>query len=387
MSAPRLSIIPAGAVTDRSLEPRDLQVLCLFGRHTDKAGWCVRSQVKVAQELGCSRASLQNSIDRLAAAGWLQKKRRDLDVEEAGKQPSRSYSYRVILDRDDYAFDAATARDDDEPDSHAENASEQGGCQPVGTPVPAEKHPGATPCVGTGANTYVGTKNDPLERSHLERERDARARERTARFLAAFELRWPTAAVDDRQRTAYAAEALNEGDQEAALQGIGPFLEDLKTKRGKSGRVPAGWKYLEQRRWELLGKADASDAGPASHPADSPEGRAIIALYGAAGLDALLRATVLRHGVLYCRLPITPRVLAFGELPPREHWHELTRQQAGAWDAFFREMLPNVLVRKTIREGWHMPHQFPPRIDGTWSPPTGPPIQPEPTEDDLADFR
>jgi DNA-binding MarR family transcriptional regulator len=71
LSHPRLSIIPAGAVTDRSLEPRDLQVLCLLGRHTDKAGWCSRSQVKMAREIDCSRGSLQNSLERLVEAGWV----------------------------------------------------------------------------------------------------------------------------------------------------------------------------------------------------------------------------------------------------------------------------------------------------------------------------
>src|SRR5580704_14564608 len=80
LSNPRFSIIPAGAVTDRSLEPRDLQVLCLLGRHTDKAGWCARSQVKMAQELDCSRGSVQNSLDRLSTAGWIEMKRRDVEV-------------------------------------------------------------------------------------------------------------------------------------------------------------------------------------------------------------------------------------------------------------------------------------------------------------------
>lgn len=45
MTDVRFSIIPAGAVLDRRLEPRDLQVLCIFGKHTDKKGWCRRSQV------------------------------------------------------------------------------------------------------------------------------------------------------------------------------------------------------------------------------------------------------------------------------------------------------------------------------------------------------
>lgn len=51
MSGPRLSIIPARAATDKALKPRDLQVLCVLGRHTDDLGWCRRSQVKMANEM------------------------------------------------------------------------------------------------------------------------------------------------------------------------------------------------------------------------------------------------------------------------------------------------------------------------------------------------
>src|SRR5262249_34059920 len=153
-------------------------------------------------------------------------------------QPSASYAYRVRLDRDDYTWDGVVrdAESDDDA-SHAENASDDGGCPPVSTPSEAAQgaqpdgHPGAQPSVGTGAQPYVGTNNDPLERPPLERERDARARERKdrkARFLAAFEARWPTAVADDRQRTAYAAEELSEAEEQAALLGIGPFLENQK---------------------------------------------------------------------------------------------------------------------------------------------------------------
>src|SRR6185437_1986833 len=74
VTGPRLSIIPAGAIFDRTLEPRDLHVLNLLGCHTDKAGWCRRSQVRMAAELGCSRSSVQRSLDRLCEAGWVQKK-------------------------------------------------------------------------------------------------------------------------------------------------------------------------------------------------------------------------------------------------------------------------------------------------------------------------
>lgn len=378
MNGPRFSIIPAGAIFDRTLEPRDLQVIGLLGCHTDKAGWCSRSQVKMARELNCSRGSVQNALDRLCEAGWVEKKRRDVEVEEAGKHPSRAYAYRVLLDRDDFAFESVTRdADDDEDPSHAETASEGAGCQPVGTPpVPTEMAPGCQPCIGTGANTYVGTKNVPLERPPIERERDARARDRKARFIAAFEQRWPTAAADDRQRTGYAAEALTEAEEQSALDGVGPFLENLKRLGRKN--VPAGWRYLEEKRWTLLEQPKA-EAPIGQHATGSREGRAIAMLYEIAGKTDFFHRIVARGGVVYSRIEITPQLLALADLPPRNEWRETAaHNEAGAWNRFIGERLGD-LQRARLVEGDSVPKPFPPKVDGSWSP-TGPP---SPTNDDL----
>jgi hypothetical protein len=97
---PRFSIIPAAAVTDPRLEGRDLQVLCLFGRHIDRNGWCRRSQVKMAGELGCARSTLQASIERLVEAGWLIKRSDKEDVHTPGERTS-AFEYRVMLDTPD----------------------------------------------------------------------------------------------------------------------------------------------------------------------------------------------------------------------------------------------------------------------------------------------
>lgn len=77
MSGPRYSIIPADAVTDRRLEPVDLRVLCLLGRHTNDAGWCSRSQVKMARELGIGRATLQRGLKRLIECGYVEQRAED----------------------------------------------------------------------------------------------------------------------------------------------------------------------------------------------------------------------------------------------------------------------------------------------------------------------
>lgn len=73
---PRHSRIPAPAVTDRRLRPRALQVLAVLGRHTDREGWCRRSQGRMAGELGWHRTSVLRAIEQLADAGYLLVERR-----------------------------------------------------------------------------------------------------------------------------------------------------------------------------------------------------------------------------------------------------------------------------------------------------------------------
>lgn len=77
-----------------------MQVLCLFGRHIDRNGWCRRSQVKMAAELGCARSTLQAAIDRLVEAGWLLKRSEKEDVHAPGERSS-AFEYRVMLDTPD----------------------------------------------------------------------------------------------------------------------------------------------------------------------------------------------------------------------------------------------------------------------------------------------
>jgi hypothetical protein len=121
VSGSRYSVIPAAAVTDPRLEPQDLQLLCLLGRHTDQNGWCRRSQVRTAEELRRGRATIQRSLNRLHQAGYLQRRlegRRNREPPTEGEQPFRAHSYRMIMDHE-----AA----DDGLEQHAEmQASEHG---------------------------------------------------------------------------------------------------------------------------------------------------------------------------------------------------------------------------------------------------------------------
>ena len=72
MSGPRESRIPAGAATDRRLVGIDLQLICLLGRHTDRNGFCTRSQNGMAAELGCHRTTVIRSLARIEALGYLE---------------------------------------------------------------------------------------------------------------------------------------------------------------------------------------------------------------------------------------------------------------------------------------------------------------------------
>lgn len=122
----RFSIIPAMAVTDQRLEPRDLQVLCLLGRHTNDLGWCSRSQVKMARELGCGRATVQRALSRLVEAGYVEHRAK---IRDSGADAA--HDYRVVIDPP-------------EPETAREN-------DPQGVPTGGQ---GCPPKDGQGVPTY-----------------------------------------------------------------------------------------------------------------------------------------------------------------------------------------------------------------------------------------
>ena len=109
---PRLSIIPAGAVLDPNLHHRDIRVLALLGTYADKAGYCIRSQVKMARELGLGRTTIQRALAALVAAGWVEYRK--------NKRPDGgncSHGYRILHpdhakdDQGDLLTDGARAPD------------------------------------------------------------------------------------------------------------------------------------------------------------------------------------------------------------------------------------------------------------------------------------
>ncbi|WKT93753.1 helix-turn-helix domain-containing protein [Brucella anthropi] len=161
MSGPRLSIIPARAATDKALKPRDLQVLCVLGRHTDDLGWCRRSQVKMANEMGCARATVFESINRLIDAGYLER-----HVQESDSGRDSAHLYRVVLDPKHP--DPASVSDADEP------------CRYVGTPAGiSAPHAALEPAPPAGSGP--APINDPSLITPINEEREARASENEER--------------------------------------------------------------------------------------------------------------------------------------------------------------------------------------------------------------
>jgi hypothetical protein len=247
-------------------------------------------------------------------------------------------------------------------------------CQPV-----LADHPVVTRGVAY-IRDITNTDLTNLESPNSERE-FARAREKHALNLAEFKRRWPTAASDDQTRIDDAWYALEFDEGEAALAGIVAFLEKLK--RDKRTTVPAGWKYLKEKRWTLLEHVSV-EAKVAGYPCASVEGRAVAVLYDIVGAGDFFRTAVRKADRVYYRLPVTPRLAALAQAPSAADWATLARNQAAAWESFVAEHL-TLQVRQRVREGSRAPWPWPPRKDGALTA-TGPPDVLM-SDDDLADFK
>jgi hypothetical protein len=245
----RLSIIPGGAPTDTRLEPRDLQVLCLLGRHTQRNGWCRRSQVRMAEELHVGRATIYRSLKRLVDAGYVEQRaegRAGIDPPQKGEQPFASYAYRVLLDREMEEVDEG-------------GAHERAGGVPMhdGHPVPTQDgHP-------------VPISRAPLiEPTPLEQPPNKSARARAAgggeerpparkKYSDAFERfwaeirKWPEFTTiwskpsvwDAWQALGLAGELLEPGDMVAAAREYGRERTRLNAEAVKQRKTPQHTKH------------------------------------------------------------------------------------------------------------------------------------------------
>lgn len=286
MSDARFSIIPGWIVTDPRLKGRDLQVLCLLGRHTSsKSGWCRRSQVKMAEELSLARSTVQASIDRLIEIGGVE---RQVVVSESGRDSA--HWYRVVYDRaaSRDAFDAWDVEDEKEfgPISDADDADTP--CRYVGTPAGISAPPaglGSAPPADSGpAPINDSTLTASAEPKERERERDdgigeesPKAIERTFRRWFAT---WPTFVADseDEARREWGRLVPHERLQAADLTEA--YVAAVKA--AKRTAVCAAAVYLREKRWLKLPAKAAIDQTPV---AEGPFGKG----WGALRLVELLQ--------------------------------------------------------------------------------------------------
>lgn len=237
MNHPRLSIIPARAATDRSLKPRDLQVLCVLGRHTDDLGWCRRSQVKMAQEMDCARSTVFESISRLVDTGYLER-----HVQETDSGRDSAHIYRVILDP--VHPDPASIPDADDP------------CRYIGTPAGISAPP-AGPESAPPAGSGPAPINDPslTTPSNLEREgeREGSGKENKKGLDRSF---WKLINGWLGSQGMPSAEARNVwgklGDEDRYFAQIkrDPWFRLLKSQGKK--HIPGPSTYLKERLWEAV---------------------------------------------------------------------------------------------------------------------------------------
>lgn len=277
MSSPRLSIIPGWIVCDPRLKGKDLQVLCLLGRHANtRHGWCRRSQVRLAQELECARSSVQASIDRLVTIGVVERRR----VESANGRDSAHW-YRVIYDSvvPEAAFEEFDAEDAAE---FGDDGGDFAHTPPAGMPAPPAGI--SAPPAGPESAPPAGSGPAPINASPLtppaEREREgapARAdqtvdrstlpgtaefRKRLQRFLSGDGYRggeWPNwAKATTIQYISRHFERLSEEDRQAAERHRDAYL----AKAGKQA-MGAG-NYFRDHAWESLSERDIARASQQS---------------------------------------------------------------------------------------------------------------------------
>ena len=356
MSGPRFSIIPAAAVTDARLEPRDLQVLCLLGKHTDNNGWCSRSQVKMAGELRCGRATVQRAIARLVEVGYVE--HRPLLRRDGG---DRAHDYRVVLDQPDRPEPAGA--DAGEPDEAA-----HGGVPTGGQGAPTQDGQGV-PIHGR-APIRTTPVNDPPE-NEPEREsagagssgsEDAAGSESGIPSPDLFERlkRYPTFAADSLARIQRAWTALSEHERGEAVRSIEAYLEHLKTIGRK--HAPATYNYLGERKWEAL-PPDRRDRPMTTHVALASRefwGLALKLIDEGRPLDALaeLIRRPLPQGLRWARddMPDEAAIAGYGQV-------HSTTLEGFAWTRWFAGH--ELQVRgQSGREFWMwLPARWPPGWD------------------------
>jgi hypothetical protein len=237
--------------------------------------WCAwPSQVRIAEESEQSPDTVQRRLGELEARGIIRRiplrfaGRKTVDFIILAPSPffaSGTDELQDLLPRGcvvdpkyvaaDCGSDENATPDANSPEELAESTSVAPASQPQIAVATNLSQPQTLPQPAAHVTALVRQQEPVME--PLEPERETRARARIS--VKAFIDRWPSAPLDDLDRITRAWEALPEAELQHALDGIDPFLARLKEVRGKSAHVPAGWTYLEQRRWTLLATSATAD--------------------------------------------------------------------------------------------------------------------------------
>ncbi|TCM56168.1 hypothetical protein C8J36_103538 [Rhizobium sp. PP-F2F-G48] len=266
MKMARFAIIPGWIVTDTRLKGRDLQVLCLLGRHTDKHGWCRRSQVKMAGQLECARSTVQASLDRLSVMGVVEK---HLEPSKDGRDSA--HWYRVI-------FDQKVAEQDFEEWESEEFDPILGaveGTPPAGISAPPadpESAPPADPASAPINDPYLTTPDQLGERA---RARDLRDEEENPRSIERRFKKWWHAwpgYLDDSEMNAVRCWQALTPEQRKACEDLTPVYLAARDKMGRT-KAKAASTYLTERQWERLAHADVAEVVKPTNAMAAPFGK------------------------------------------------------------------------------------------------------------------
>lgn len=303
----RFSIIPGWIVTDPRLKGSDLKVLCLLGRHTDKHGWCRRSQVKMAAQLGCARSTVQASLDRLGELGVVEK-----HVEESADGRDSAHSYRVIYDAPPPSGYAIDAWDEAETEEENPNFPADGDTPPAGIPAPPagpESAPPAGPGPAPINDPYLTTPSERKEREGAAaRDHGAESGNAVAAVNAELikrvqkfctgdgfaEGEWPKWGSSTIGYIAREFARLSAEEREEACRWRDAFLAKCKRER-ISKPMPVG-NYFRDRVWEMLTDRDrqlGQTAAVAGRPVNA-DGRVAVPVFGPAWASARMLAVLRR---------------------------------------------------------------------------------------------
>ena len=229
---PRYAVIPAVALLDKRLSPRDLTVLCSLGMHTDKQGWCMPSQGRIGAMLGITRQAVSKSIAHLRACGYVM-----VSARRGADGGQTSNLMRVVMDT---ATPADSLR---EVPNHTATP-----CNPTLHPPQPHVAPPATSEVAPPATSEVA-RNPPLKSPNERKGESAAARATTpARPDEVSEQVWSDWLQLRKSKKAPVTETVIDGARREALK-AGMSLDAFFREwclRGSQG-LKADWLRSDER--------------------------------------------------------------------------------------------------------------------------------------------